>query len=230
MANSDWFFVFPEVTLGAKKNLEAESVTWLLRLTITYYSSCVQQKQRKEKKEEKHEIIKKQNMKSKKSRELPRHHRQKTAKKHKNKTKRCDRSSKQLFIHTTNKTRKTNKQTNKTHLQQYYTLKTIERRLCLLGFVLIFCLCISEKFNQVSFKCHPWRSSPPLKNKKQKKKTSSNCMTYEKKKSRKRKLFHWFHHLSSYAFLWKEKKNFSSPYIYLKRNKWRNFLQNYEKE
>ena len=48
MANSDWFFVFPEVTLGAKKNLEAESVTWLLRLTITYYSSCVQQKQRKE--------------------------------------------------------------------------------------------------------------------------------------------------------------------------------------
>ena len=49
-------------------------------------------------------------MKSKKSRELPRHHRQKTAKKHKNKTKRCDRSSKQLFIHTTNKTRKTNKQ------------------------------------------------------------------------------------------------------------------------
>ena len=82
MANSDWFFfVFPEVTLGAKKNLEAESVTWLLRLTITYYSSCVQQKQRKEKKEEKHEIIKKQNMKSKKSRELPRHHRQKTAKK-----------------------------------------------------------------------------------------------------------------------------------------------------
>jgi len=37
----------------------------------------------KTKKEEKHEIIKKQNMKSKKSRELPRHHRQKTAKKHK---------------------------------------------------------------------------------------------------------------------------------------------------
>merc|ERR1711997_702268 len=109
----------------------------------------------KTKKEEKHEMIKKQNMKSKKSRELPRHHRQKTAKKHKNKTKRCDRSSKQLFIHTTNKTRKTNKQTNKTHLQQYYTLKTIERRPCLLGFVLIFCLCISEKFNQVSFKCHP---------------------------------------------------------------------------
>ena len=72
--------------------------------------------------------------------------------KNKTKTKRCDRSSKQLFIHTTNKTRK---QTNKTHLQQYYTLKTIERRLCLLGFVLIFCLCISEKFNQVSFKCHP---------------------------------------------------------------------------
>ena len=167
-------------------------------------------------------------MKSKKSRELPRHHRQKTAKKHKNKTKRCDRSSKQLFIHTTNKTRK-NKQTNKTHLQQYYTLKTIERRLCLLGFVLIFCLCISEKFNQVSFKCHPWRSSPPLKNKKQKKKLRQ-IVWRMKKKSRKRKLFHWFHHLSSYAFLWKEKKNFSSPYIYLKRNKWRNFLQNYEKE
>jgi len=57
--------------------------------------------------------------------------------KNKTKTKRCDRSSKQLFIHTTNKTRK---QTNKTHLQQYYTLKTIERRLCLLEFVLIFCL------------------------------------------------------------------------------------------
>jgi len=54
-------------------------------------------------------------MKSKKSRELPRHHRQKTAKKHKNKTKRCDRSSKQLFIHTTNKTRKTNKQTKHTY-------------------------------------------------------------------------------------------------------------------
>ena len=65
MANSDWFFfVFPEVTLGAKKNLEAESVTWLLRLTITYYSSCVQQKQRKERrktwnhKKTKHEIKK----------------------------------------------------------------------------------------------------------------------------------------------------------------------------
>jgi len=33
--------------------------------------------------------------------------------KNKNKTKRCDRSSKKLFIHTTNKTRKQNK-TNKT--------------------------------------------------------------------------------------------------------------------
>lgn len=79
---------------------------------------------------------------------------QKTAKKQKQNQAMCDRSSKKLFIHTTNKTRKQNKQ-NKTHLQQYYTLKTIERRLCLLGFVLIFCLCISEKFNQVSFKCHP---------------------------------------------------------------------------
>jgi len=82
----------------------------------------------------------------------------KLQKRTKTKTKRCDRSSKKLFIHTTNKTRKQNKKnkTNKTHLQQYYTLKTIERRLCLLGFVLIFCcLCISEKFNQVSFKCHP---------------------------------------------------------------------------
>jgi len=78
--------------------------------------------------------------------------------------------------------------TNKTHLQQYYTLKTIERRLCLLGFVLIFCcLCISEKFNQVSFKCHPWRSSPPLRTKNRKKKNSSNCMTYEKKKIKKTK-------------------------------------------
>merc|ERR1712037_386150 len=102
----------------------------------------------KEKKEEKHEIIKKtRNQKNPVNfqgiidRKLQ---------KNKNKTKRCDRSSKQLFIHTT-----TTKQTNKTHLQQYYTLKTIERRLCLLGFVLIFCLCISEKFNQVSFKCHP---------------------------------------------------------------------------
>jgi len=58
-------------------------------------------------------------------------------------------------IQQTKQENKTNK-TNKTHLQQYYTLKTIERRLCLLGFVLIFCcLCISEKFNQVSFKCHP---------------------------------------------------------------------------
>jgi len=53
-------------------------------------------------------------MKSKKSRELPRHHRQKTAKKHKNKTKRCDRSSKQLFIHTT-KTKQENKQTKHTY-------------------------------------------------------------------------------------------------------------------
>jgi len=74
--------------------------------------------------------------------------------KNKNKTKRCDRSSKKI-IHPYNKQNKKTKQnkTNKTHLQQYYTLKTIERRLCLLGFVLIFCcLCISEKFNQVSFK------------------------------------------------------------------------------
>ena len=58
-------------------------------------------------------------------------------------------------IQQTKQEKQTNKQTNKTHLQQYYTLKTIERRLCFLGFVLIFCLCISEKFNQVSFKCHP---------------------------------------------------------------------------
>ena len=57
-------------------------------------------------------------MKSKKSRELPRHHRQKTAKKQKQNHAMCDRSSKKLFIHTTkNKTRKQNKQ-NKTHLQQ----------------------------------------------------------------------------------------------------------------
>ena len=111
---------------------------------------------------------------------------------------------------------KQEKQTNKTHLQQYYTLKTIERRLCLLGFVLIFCLCISEKFNQVSFKCHPWRSSPPLRTK-NRKKNFVKLYDVWKKKSRKRKLFHWFHHLSSYAFLWKEKKNFSSPYIYLKK-------------
>ena len=111
MVNSDWFFVFPEVTLGAKKNLEAESVTWLLRLTITYYSSCVQQKQRKEKKEEKHEIIKKTKHEIKKIPWTSKASSTENCKKtHKNKTKRCDRSSKQLFIHTTNKTRKTNKQ------------------------------------------------------------------------------------------------------------------------
>ena len=108
MANSDWFFVFPEVTLGAKKNLEAESVTWLLRLTITYYSSCVQQKQRKERRKTwNHKKTKTWNQKipwtSKASST------ENCKKTHKNKTKRCDRSSKQLFIHTTNKTRKTNK-------------------------------------------------------------------------------------------------------------------------
>ena len=165
MANSDWFFVFPEVTLGAKKNLEAESVTWLLRLTITYYSSCVQQKQRKDRrktwnhKKTKHEI-KKIPWTSKAS-----------------STENCKKNTKTKPSDVTGvannyssiQQTKQEKQTNKTHLQQYYTLKTIERRLCLLGFVLIFCMCISEKFNQVSFKCHPWRSSPPLKNKKQKK-------------------------------------------------------------
>merc|ERR1712037_831793 len=105
----------------------------------------------KEKKEEKHEIIKKQKHEIKKSRELPRHHRQKTAKK--TKTKPSDVTG--VANNYSSIQQKQNKQTNKTHLQQYYTLKTIERRLCLLGFVLIFCLCISEKFNQVSFKCHP---------------------------------------------------------------------------
>jgi hypothetical protein len=69
----------------------------------------------------------------------------------------CDRSSKKLFIHTTNKNK--NKKTKQTKQNTLTTIlhpkKTIERRLCLLGIVLIFCLCISEKFNQVSFKCHP---------------------------------------------------------------------------
>ena len=81
MANSDWSFVFPEVTLGAKKNLKAESVTWLLRLTITNYSSCVQQKQRKERRKTWNHKKTKTKHEIKKSRELPRHHRQKTAKK-----------------------------------------------------------------------------------------------------------------------------------------------------
>jgi len=73
--------------------------------------------------------------------------------KNKNKTKRCVTGVAKNYS-SIQQTKQENK-TNKTHLQQYYTLKTIERRLCLLGFVLIFCLCISEKFNQVSFKCHP---------------------------------------------------------------------------
>jgi hypothetical protein len=49
----------------------------------------------------------------------------------------CDRSSKKLFIHTTNKNKKTkqnktNKQ-NKTHLQQYYILKTYRETAVLIG-------------------------------------------------------------------------------------------------
>ena len=99
--------------------------------------------------------------------------------KNKNKTKRCVTGVAKNYS-SIQQTKQENK-TNKTHLQQYYTLKTIERRLCLLGFVLIFCLCISEKFNQVSFKCHPWRSSPPLRTKNRKKKTRQIVDVWKKK-------------------------------------------------
>jgi len=64
----------------------------------------------KEKKEEKHEIIKKRNMKSKNPVNFQGIIVKKTAKKQKQNQAMCDRSSKKLFIHTTNKTRKQNKQ------------------------------------------------------------------------------------------------------------------------
>ena len=140
--------------------------------------------------------------------------------KNKNKTKRCDRSSKQLFIHTTKK--KTRKQTNKTHLQQYYTLKTIERRLCLLGFVLIFCLCISEKFNQVSFKCHPWRSSPPLRTKNRKEKTRQIVDVWKKNQENENYFIGFIIYRPMPSSEKKRKKLFLAIHLF-KKNKWKKF-------
>ena len=135
--------------------------------------------------------------------------------KNKNKTKRCVTGVAKNYS-SIQQTKQENK-TNKTHLQQYYTLKTIERRLCLLGFVLIFCLCISEKFNQVSFKCHPWRSSPPLRTKNRKKKKTRQIVDVWKKNQENENYFIGFIIYRPMPSLWKEKKNFSSPYIYLKK-------------